>query len=157
VAVAGFAAAPWLQDGVLVVSTTPPGAQITVDGRPVAGTSPVVVEGVRLSGGHRVEAALPGHRPASVDLGSEPGRLVRAVQLTLTSTAGAIQVESTPPGAEVRMDGKLLGRTPLAIPGVAMDERHRIDLSLPGHDVDQFVVLPEKDGTRFVRRLSPLR
>jgi hypothetical protein len=38
-----------------------------------------------------------------------------------------------------------------------MDQRHRIDLSLPGYDVDQFVVLPEKDGNRFVRRLSPLR
>jgi hypothetical protein len=36
-----------------------------------------------------------------------------------------------------------------------VDERHRIDLSLPGHDVDQFVVLPEKDGDRFVRKLVP--
>jgi len=140
-----------------VVSTSPPGALVTVDGRTVPGTSPVVVEGINLSSRHHVEAALPGHRPASVDVGAEPGRLVRAVQLTLASTAGAIQVESTPPGAEVRLDGKLLGRTPLAIPGIAMDQRHRIDLSLPGHDVDQFVVLPEKDGSRFVRKLSPLR
>jgi hypothetical protein len=36
-----------------------------------------------------------------------------------------------------------------------VDERHRIDLTLPGHDVDQFVVLPEKDGNRFVRKLVP--
>jgi eukaryotic-like serine/threonine-protein kinase len=157
VTVAGFAAAPWMRDGVLVVSTSPPGAQVTVDGRPVPGTSPVVVEGIKLSGSHHVEATLPGHRPASIEVGAEPGRLVRAVQLTLASTAGAIQVESTPTGAEVRLDGKLLGKTPLSIPGIAMDERHRIDLSLPGYDVDQFVVLPEKDGNRFVRRLSPLR
>ncbi|MEY2668456.1 MAG: hypothetical protein RJA59_1094 [Pseudomonadota bacterium] len=157
VTVAGFAAAPWMRDGVLVVSTSPPGAQVTVDGRPVPGTSPVVVEGIKLSGSHHVEATLPGHRPASVEVGAEPGRLVRAVQLTLASTAGSIQVESTPPGAEVRLDGKPLGRTPLSIPGIAMDQRHRIDLSLPGYDVDQFVVLPEKDGIRFVRRLSPLR
>ena len=68
VAVAGFAAAPWMRDGVLVVSTSPPGAQVTVDGRPVPGTSPVVVEGIQLSSSHHVEAALPGHRPAAIEV-----------------------------------------------------------------------------------------
>ena len=34
-----------------------------------------------------------------------------------------------------------------------MDQRHRIDLTLPGHEIDQFVVLPEKDGARFSRKL----
>ena len=28
------------------------------------------------------------------------------------------------------------------------------DLVLAGHEIDQFVVLPEKDGVRFTRRLS---
>jgi hypothetical protein len=30
-----------------------------------------------------------------------------------------------------------------------------VDLTLPGHEVDQFVVFPEKDGNRFVRQLVP--
>ncbi len=156
VAVAGFVLAPWMRDGVLVVSTTPPGAQVTLDGRPVPGTTPLVVEGIRLSGTHRVEASAPGHRTASLEVGGEPGRLARSVHLALSSALGSFVVESVPPGAEVRVDGKVVGRTPLTVTGVRVDERHRVDLTLPGHDVDQFVVLPEKDGDRFVRRLSPL-
>ena len=155
VAVAGFAAAPWMRDGVLVVSTTPPGAQVTLDGRPVPGTTPLVVEGVRLSDTHRVEATVPGHRAAGMEVGGEPGRLTRTVHLTLPSALGSFTVESDPPGAEVRVDGKVLGRTPFTIGDVRVDERHRIDLSLPGHEIDQFMVLPEKDGNRFVRKLVP--
>jgi tRNA A-37 threonylcarbamoyl transferase component Bud32 len=155
VALAGYAAAPWMREGVLVVSSTPPGAQVTVDGRPVPGTTPLVVDGVRLSVAHRVEAVLAGHRADSVEVGAEPGRLARTVHLALSSAMGSFTVESVPSGAEVRLDGKLLGRTPFRVIDVRVDERHRIDLTLPGHDVDQFVVLPEKDGNRFVRKLVP--
>jgi hypothetical protein len=35
-----------------------------------------------------------------------------------------------------------------------MDERHRIDLSLSEYEADQFVILPERDGDRVVRRLA---
>jgi hypothetical protein len=114
-----------------------------------------VVDGVRLSVAHRVEAVLAGHRADSVEVGAEPGRLARTVHLALSSAMGSFTVESVPSGAEVRLDGKLLGRTPFRVIDVRVDERHRIDLTLPGHDVDQFVVLPEKDGNRFVRKLVP--
>jgi hypothetical protein len=114
-----------------------------------------VIEGIRLSGSHRIEAVAPAHRAVVVEVGAEPGRLARTVHLALPSALGAFTVESDPPGAELRVDGKLLGRTPFTVTDVTVDERHRIDLALPGHDVDQFVVLPEKDGNRFVRKLVP--
>ncbi len=155
VAAAGFAAAPWIREGALVVSTDPPGARVTLDGNPVPGTTPLVIEGIRLSVSHRIEAVAPARRAAVVEVGAEPGRLARTVHLALPSALGAFTVESDPPGAELRVDGKLLGRTPFTVTDVTVDERHRIDLALPGHDVDQFVVLPEKDGTRFVRKLVP--
>ncbi len=155
VAVAAFAASPWLRDGVLVISTTPPGAQVTLDGRSIAGATPVVVEGIRLSDAHRVEAVLPGHRAASIEVAGEPGRLARSVHLALSSALGSFTVESVPSGAELRVNGRLVGRTPYRVTDVRVDERHRIDLTLPGHDIDQFMVLPEKDGNRFVRTLLP--
>ena len=46
------------------------------------------------------------------------------------------------------------GRTPATLRGVSLDERHRIDLVLAGHEIDQFVVLPDKDGLRYARRLA---
>ena len=155
VAAAGFAAAPWFLDGVLVVTSSPPGAQITLDGRPVPGTTPLVVEGVRLSRPHEVQAVAPGRRPATAEVRGEAGRLTRSVHLALVSALGSLTVESDPSGAEARVDGKLVGRTPVTLGDVRVDERHRVDLSLPGHVEDQFMVLPEKDGTRVVRKLTP--
>ncbi len=157
VAVAGFAASPWLRDGVLVVSSTPPGAQVTVDGKAVPGTTPLVVEGIRFSSGHRVEATTPGHRSASAEVGAEPGKLTRSVHLTLPSALGTLTVESIPTGAEVSVDGKPVGRSPVTVSDLRVDERHRVDLTLAGHEIDQVVVLPEKDGNRIVRKLLPLK
>ena len=68
---------------------------------------------------------------------------------------GTLTIDSDPTNAEVRLDGKPIGTTPLTARRVRLDERHRIDIKKPGYEVDQFVVLPEKDGTRFMRRLSP--
>jgi acyl CoA:acetate/3-ketoacid CoA transferase beta subunit len=85
----------------------------------------------------------------------ELGRLVRRVHVVLPSAVGVLTVESVPPGAEVRVDGNLAGKTPVTLSGVRVDEPHRVDLTLPGHEVDQFVVFPEKDGNRFVRQLVP--
>jgi hypothetical protein len=77
------------------------------------------------------------------------------VHIALASALGSLTVESEPSGAEVRVDGTLVGRTPVTLGDVRVDERHRVDLSLPGHVEDQFMVLPEKDGPRVVRKLTP--
>jgi hypothetical protein len=79
------------------------------------------------------------------------------VHARLDSALGDVAVASEPPGAAVRLDGKLAGATPLTLRRLRVDERHRIDLSLDGYEIDQFVVLPEKDGARFTRRLHRSR
>jgi hypothetical protein len=157
-AAAGFlAAAVWLARGVVVATSNPPGAQVIVDGRPAPDPTPTVVEGLRLSQPHTVEIRAADRRPVAVELEPRPGELVRRVHGDLPTLLSAITVESDPPGAEVRLDGRAVGSTPLTVPGVRIDERHRIDLALPGHEFDQFVVLPEKDGLRFQRKLAARR
>jgi hypothetical protein len=101
---------------------------------------------VTLSGPHVKEVTVPVPR--------EPGQLVARVHARAESALGAITVDSVPPGADVVFDDRPSGRTPATIVDVKLDERHRIDLALAGHEIDQFVVLPEKDGLRFTRRLS---
>jgi len=154
VAAAGFAAAPWLLDGVLVVTSEPPGARVTLDDKPVPGTTPLVVEGVRLSRRHEVQVVAPGRRAATAEVRGELGRLTRSVHVALASALGSLTIESEPSGAEVRVDGQLVGVTPVTLHDVRVDERHRVDLSLAGHVDDEFMVLPEKDGARVVRKLT---
>jgi hypothetical protein len=160
IAGAGFAALryadPWLRAGVLVVTSTPAGAEVTLDGIATGLTTPAVIEDVRLTRSHEVALGGDGLRGVTLATQPTPGRLVARVHAELASAFGALRVESDPPGAEVRLDERSAGRTPVTIRDVRLDERHRIDLTLPGHEIDQFVVLPEKDGVQYARKLARL-
>jgi serine/threonine protein kinase len=145
----------WVQPGVVVVTSDPPGAEIALDGAPTGQVTPAVLENVRLSQPHQVGLAAPGSKGVTLPVEARPGELVARVHGTLKGAVGALSIASEPAGARVEVDGKVVGRTPVTVQGLRLDERHRVDLTLDGHEYDQFVVTPEKDGTRFVRRLTP--
>ncbi|BDG02649.1 serine/threonine-protein kinase [Anaeromyxobacter oryzae] len=144
----------WLRPGVLVVTSEPPGAAVSLDGTPTGQVTPAVLEDVILSTRHDVALEGAGLRGAAVAVEPVPGKMVRRVHARLQTALGSFTVRSVPAGAEVRVDERVIGATPVTISKVRMDERHRIDLTLVGYDLDQFVVLPEKDGTEFSRTLA---
>jgi eukaryotic-like serine/threonine-protein kinase len=146
--------APYLRPGAVLVTSEPPGLEITFDGVKTQLVTPAAIEGVYLSRKHEVTLGGPQVKDTTVAVPVEPGKLVSRVHLKLKSPLGAITVESEPSGAEIVLDERPAGRTPLTIADVRLDQRHRIDLVLAGHEIDQFVVLPEKDGLRYKRRLS---
>ena len=152
---AGFAIQPWLRPGVLIVTSNPPGALVTVDGRAAPTPTPAVVEGIAATQPLTVVVTAPDRKTVSFALDPEVGKVVRRVHAELVDALGAVTVESEPSGAQVLLDERPAGVTPLTIQNVRLDERHRFDLALAGHELDQFVVLPEKDGQRFHRRLAP--
>ena len=156
-AATAWSAAVWLRPGVVVVTSDPPGAEVTLDGRALAGGTPAVVEGVRPTAPVSVVVSAPDRRSAAYTLEPAPGQAVRRVHAELKAAFGTLVVESAPPGAQVQLDDRSVGVTPLTLERVRLDERHRFDLRLPGHELDQFVVLPEKDGQRFFRTLTPQR
>ncbi len=143
----------WYRPGLLVVTSEPAGAQVTLDGNQ-AGVTPAVLEGVWLSRPHELTLEAAGTKPSTLTVEPQPGKAYRRVHVNLENAMGSLRIESEPPGAQVRIDDRQVGTTPVTVPGVKMDERHRIDLTLPGYEEDQVVVLPEKDGNRVVRRLA---
>jgi hypothetical protein len=143
----------WYRPGLLVVTSDPAGARVTLDGK-AAGVTPLVVEEVWLSRPHEVTLEAPGSKPSTLTVEPRAGRAYRRIHAALENAMGSMRVESEPAGADVRFDDHHVGTTPVTVPGVKLDERHRIDLTLAGYEVDQFVVLPEKDGNRVVRRLA---
>jgi serine/threonine protein kinase len=154
-AAGAFAVQPWLRPGVLLVTSNPSGAQVAVDGRAAPTPTPAIVEGLALAQPHTVVVTAPDRKAVTLALEPELGKIVRHVHADLPDALGAVTVESEPSGAQVLLDERPAGVTPLTIHNVRLDERHRFDLALPGHELDQFVVLPEKDGQRFHRRLAP--
>jgi serine/threonine protein kinase len=143
----------WYRPGLLLVTSEPPGAEAVLDGRQI-GSTPAVVEGVLLWKPHELVVRSPGAKEYTLALEPQAGIAYRRVHAELVNALGALRVESVPAGASVRLDGRSVGTTPITVQRVKVDERHRIDLSLPGYEDDQFVVLPEKDGNSVTRRLA---
>jgi len=147
-----IAAEVYFRPGVLVITSRPTGAEVVLDGRP-SGTTPAVIENVFLSQKHGLQLAVPGYRTAASQIEPSFGHLVRTLNVDLSSVVGAVAIDSDPPGAQVMFDDKDVGVTPLNVSGIRLDERHRVDLNLSGFELDQFVVLPDKDGQRYTRKL----
>ena len=105
------------RSGTLAVETVPSRASAWIDAEYV-GTTPVAVEDVP-AGEHVLRLSRYGHVP-----------VVRRVRVEATGNAplrlrleklpgGSLEVRSSPPGAEILIDGESRGRTPLAVPGLA--------------------------------------
>jgi hypothetical protein len=158
-AAAGAAAAwfgtPYLRHGALVVTSEPSGAEIAVDGVPTGQRTPAVIEDIPIQLPHEVVLSGPRLRPTPVAVKPEPGRMALRVHALLGAAFGTIEVSSHPPGAQVLFDDRPVGQTPVTVAEVRLDQRHRIDLKLGGYEIDQVVVLPERDGTRVSRTLTP--
>jgi len=106
-------AAPAIVEGQLSIDSTPPGAQIQVDGQ-AAGVTPFNLAGL-MPGQHTVTVSKPGFvtdtRTVDVSSGSKS---VMSVQLTQLSAS--VSLHSDPSGAAVWMDGKDTGKvTPAQI------------------------------------------
>jgi hypothetical protein len=70
---------------------------------------------------------------------------------------GQLKVRSRPPGADVRVDGRYRGRTPITIPYLDAGS-HWLEVSLPGFDTFQRNLTVREGGTTSVNvRLRPER
>ncbi len=107
--------------GTLQVLASHKEVEVLVDGQ-TKGTAPVKVEGLA-EGTHVVEGRKAGHKSAEQTVAIKKGELA-TIKLTLHELeaqvrTGALRVISPTLGAEVFIDGKLAGKTPLL--------RHQLD------------------------------
>lgn len=65
-----------------------------------------------------------------------------------------LQILSEPTGAQVRLDGVVLGRTPYTWAGTLVGSRHEVELSVEGYTPETFQVeVPSDPGQAVVRRV----
>ena len=117
------------ESGLLLVHSKPAGAEITVDGAS-RGQTPALVADLAL-GEHRLTLAAPGHQPREVVVQLD-SRVPKHVNESLESTSGSVSIVSTPPGAEVFIDGRNSGTAPVTVDTIPKGQV-RIELRLAGH------------------------
>ncbi|HBM85036.1 MAG TPA: hypothetical protein DD808_11545 [Halieaceae bacterium] len=115
--------------GVATVSSEPAGADILVDGEPVA-TTPAAVE--LLQGERQLQLRLPGYAPWQQTLVAGAGENITLDTVQLQPAAGVLEVTSTPSGANVTLDGDFQGQTPVTL-NLLPDTAQRLMLTRPGY------------------------
>lgn len=114
--------------GVLEVSCEVQGARVAVAGHP-AGECPLRVERMK-PGKYAVTAKTPGRAPYTGFVMIEAGKVHR-INANLPVWA-KLKVDSTPPGAELSLDGSVMGKTPWSSAELVPGD-HELALTLADH------------------------
>jgi hypothetical protein len=130
--------------GRLVVRSTPGGARVFVDGRD-RGTTPLTLTALS-SGSHTIRIARDGYVSDERRVVFSAARPVQTVTVSLAAVprpqpaappasandVGSIQVESRPVGAQVFVDGRAVGVTPIEVRDIKAGA-HAVRLELSGY------------------------
>ncbi len=123
--------------GSIRVESSPPGAEISLDGQRLADPTPFTIEGIPVGTRHDIVVSLAHYTPDSstVDVPKTGGET--NVTAILKPVTGKLIVISSPPGAEIRIEGVNRGVTPKTITDVDMRSAHRLELRLKDYQVYQ--------------------
>lgn len=114
--------------GDLYITSTPVGGALLVDGKPIDPVTPAMLRGLA-PGAHHVEIRTPCTR-ASADVIVTPGVITRA-ELSPVAGTGSLQLNGTPAGALVFVDGKESGVLPVLAPELSCGD-HQVAVRAPG-------------------------
>jgi serine/threonine protein kinase len=131
--------------GEVVVMTTPPGLQVSIDGKSI-GPSPARTDVV--AGSHSYSVTRSGWPPYEGTVMVESGKM-KVVKVTMSvgaeAATGIVTVKTIPAGATVLADGKRIeSQTPTSFSLPA--GRHTLVISLSGHRPQQRVIEVKADG-----------
>jgi hypothetical protein len=145
--------------GVVVVTTTPAGAAVVVDGQP-RGSTPLTLDD--LSGGHRIVLSKDGYEDSTIKVyvTSRTNEkinktLKQAVSNTQPAAGGIVSVTTIPAGVAVFVDGHPRGSTPLTLKDLPHGT-HRIVLSMEGYaDKKITVYVTKRTNQKINEALKP--
>lgn len=138
--------------GDLVITSTPAGADLFIDGVQV-GRTPFTQTEI-LSGQHQIKLELDEHHPyESTVIVQDEKKTVESV--TLDSSKGGVYITSSPTGAQVWIRGQKVGKTPYQTPSMdpgAYPVRVTLDLHI---DDAMEIVVQEGFTAKFDAKLAP--
>ncbi len=129
--------------------TTPPGAEIRVDSRTdLSCTSPCRIAAVP-AGRHAITAKLAGHRTATRNI-TWGANLTEVFSVDLEDARVTVLITSTPPGADIHIDGKLIPqKTNAKVP--LPEGTYQIHVSKEGSGEAEQVVLVDREQIPYIK------
>ena len=127
---------------IVYVSSEPAGAAVLVDGVRREGVTPLLIEDLT-SGEHMVRLwkdDLYGEQRVQAEVGG-----VTRVDVELRRAYGSVSVTTEPAGAELRIDGRRVGRTPATVRSLALGE-HTVQTSAEHHIARDTTVVLSPDN-----------
>jgi formylglycine-generating enzyme required for sulfatase activity len=128
----------------LQLSSSPPGAAVSIDGEPV-GNTPLhteILQGVRSIG-----LALERYKPAVLRLEVAAGAVLVPDTVVMQPADGRLVLASQPAGATISIDAKFRGTTPATL-ALSSGTEHQLRLSKPGYQTYSQRILLEPEETR---------
>jgi hypothetical protein len=116
--------------GSVRINSVPPGAEVFFDGIHMAGTTPMTIDNSLAGTRHEIRVELARHKAYTemVDIPKQGGEVpVSAVMKPIT---GRLRINTSPPGADIMLDGQLRGRTPTTINDIDMASAKHLELRL---------------------------
>jgi|GEM_PF-824191 len=126
--------APRKQTGGLTLLYEPKVAQVVIDGAAQPKTHPLKVSALS-EGAHRLQLSAPGYQPREQTIEIKGGQTVSlSVQMEKTAVEPArLDIVTSPVGAEVLVDTRARGRSPVMGLQVSPGDSHTISIRLEGY------------------------
>jgi hypothetical protein len=115
-----------------MLTTDPPGAQLELAGKAI-GTTPVRIPGLAAGKLYDIRLTLQGFQEVRQKIKAGDG--TKPIEIKLLPTERQVEVNSTPKGADVFVDGKRVGRTPWIMRKVELSKPIKVELRRPGFEV----------------------
>ncbi|MBW2479586.1 MAG: PEGA domain-containing protein, partial [Deltaproteobacteria bacterium] len=123
-----FALIPGWSD--VFISSIPEGAAVSVGGKP-AGNTPLKIE--LPEGNHRLQISAEGFKTWETQLGVKPNQPQSIKDIRLQPADGTLALQTQPSGANITVDEKFVGKTPLKIK-LSANTEHEIRISKAGYE-----------------------
>jgi len=142
----------------LVLRSQPSGARVLLDGDLLRAAAAEDPRGERrtpvalrdLSQGlHRVRLELPGHSPWEREIYARAGQELRMMAQLLPAT-GRLSVRTQPPGAEVFLDRAWVGRSPLELRDLPLEQTLHLRIQRAGFRAEELELRLQADQERLV-------
>ena len=121
--------------GAIEVVSSPPGATVRIDGTVASRLTPLRIEDIDVRQPHRLSVSLRGYETWDSDAKFEGDSRELRMQAVLVPTAGTLDVSTAPQGAEVIVNGRSGGLTPVRVGDLPPNEDVTLELRLRGYKV----------------------